>query len=146
MLGKEFGLLLFWLTISTLFACQGLRGLPDEALERTPRDTEEDLSSESASTDPFTLINAEIKEDSIFIEVQYSGGCADHDFRLIEQAPMVRSMPPKRLLQLYHESNDDPCRALIQEVRSIDLKPFRASPHGLTILRIDSLELMYRYD
>lgn len=146
MLGKDFGWLLVWLTVSTLFACQGLRGLPDEALERTPREMEDELPSESALSDPFTLINAEIKEDSIFIEVQYSGGCADHVFRLIEQAPMVRSMPPKQLLQLVHESNDDPCRALIQEVKSIDLKPFRASPHGLTILRIDSLELMYRYD
>lgn len=129
-------------------SCQRQKGLPKDAFDRPQSlSLQGEISEESEpiQTDPFDLIEAVIEGDQLRVLVEYGGGCATHDFRLVESAPMVRSMPPKRLLTLEHNGHDDNCRALIQEERTFDLTPYRGSPQGLTIVLLDSLSLTYRY-
>ena len=100
---------------------------------------------EPVSSDPFELVEATVEGDALNVLLMFGGGCAEHEFTLVESAPMVRSMPPKRLLTIQHNGHGDQCRALIQEERTFDLTPYRGSPQGLTILMLDTLRLTYRY-
>ncbi|MEN9639145.1 MAG: hypothetical protein RLZZ262_1013 [Bacteroidota bacterium] len=68
------------------------------------------------STDPFKVLSAQISDqDSLIVEVEYGGGCKDHEFRLVTNGNLKKSMPAQGTLYLEHESNDDMCRALIRQ-------------------------------
>lgn len=84
--------------------------------------------------------------DSLVVEVGYGGGCRVHAFELVRKAPMIRSLPPKWPLDLIHQANEDPCRAWVEERLAFNLMPFRASPHGVTMLLVGDTILTYRYD
>ncbi|HBP45055.1 MAG TPA: hypothetical protein DD635_04085 [Flavobacteriales bacterium] len=118
-------------------ACQDQRGLPKKAL---------DWSSSRPVSDPFEARDADIIGDSIFVQVSYSGGCAEHEFELQTLGPQVRSLPPKQQIILFHQANGDACRAHIEQTLSFSLHPFRMSPHGITVLLFNDTTLIYRYE
>lgn len=62
-----------------------------------------------------------LKDNSLFIAVSYSGGCEEHDFELIGNPLIMKSLPPKRTIQLYHNANGDSCRSLLNEILEIDI-------------------------
>lgn len=94
--------------------------------------------------DPFDLIDASIRGDSLLLSVRYGGGCSEHVFDL-ETGPMLKSLPPKQLLSISHDANGDNCRALIQRTIGFDLSPFKGSPRGITVIVLDGTELIYEY-
>ncbi|MDG2208871.1 MAG: hypothetical protein P8K81_02665 [Flavobacteriales bacterium] len=126
-------------------ACQEQKGLPYDAL-----DPETSPPAPSKSTmftvAPYVLLGAEVSGDSLYVNVQYGGGCGAHQFELQVAGPPMKSLPPKQMMQLEHKTSGDPCRALIQKVVTFDLKPYRLSPHGVTIILLDSLKIPYSYD
>ena len=62
-----------------------------------------------------------LKDNVLFIAVSYSGGCEEHDFELIGNPLIMKSLPPKRTIQLYHNANGDSCRSLLNEILEIDI-------------------------
>jgi len=76
-----------------------------------------------SESDPFILKSAVIdtEEKELIIEVQYSGGCAKHDFELIWPENIIAIFPPVYPIILNHEDNDDMCEALPTETLVIDL-------------------------
>jgi hypothetical protein len=76
--------------------------------------------------------------------VQYGGGCAEHTFELVA-GPMLKSLPPKQLLDVSHDAHGDNCRALLQTKIQFDLTPYRGSPRGITVIKIGDYELTYEY-
>lgn len=62
-----------------------------------------------------------LKDNTLFIAVSYSGGCEEHDFELIGNPLIMKSLPPKRTIQLYHNANGDSCRSLLNEILEIDI-------------------------
>jgi hypothetical protein len=127
------------------WGCQNQKGLPMEALgsELSPSMMPPVPAWEQAS---FEFISAEVEGDSLRVVVQYGGGCGDHQFSLVESGPAMKSLPPKQPIALVHETTGDPCRALIEETRMLDLSSFRRSPHGTTVILLESLILPYSYD
>jgi hypothetical protein len=81
------------------------------------------------STDPFTMLSQRVSGDTLFLQVQYGGGCKDHVFTMNTQLMWMKSLPPQLNLWLEHESNDDMCRALLTKELTFDLKGVR-SPTG----------------
>ncbi len=81
------------------------------------------------STDPFTMLSQRTSGDTLFLKVQYGGGCKEHVFTMNTQLMWMKSLPPQLNLWLEHESNDDLCRALITKELAFDLKGVR-SPTG----------------
>ena len=66
------------------------------------------------STDYYTIDSLFIINDCLNIWVSYGGGCGDADFKLYYSERIMTSMPPQTslLLQL---TDDDPCRAIVQQ-------------------------------
>lgn len=81
------------------------------------------ISSEAGglTNDPFMLKSAEIVDDFLRIEVQYSGGCEDHAFTLVWPEVMTMIYPPSFGIELYHDDNGDMCKALPLETLEFDL-------------------------
>ena len=98
----------------------------------------------SKASDHFELLDAKIEGDSLLLSVQYGGGCAEHTFELMA-GPMLKSLPPKQLLEISHDAHGDNCRALLQTKIQFDLTPYRGSPRGITVIKIGDYELTYEY-
>lgn len=97
---------------------------------------------------PYELLDATIVKDSLIVNVQYGGGCAEHVFELRQKGPMMKSLPPKQMLEVVHRTAGDPCRALILQRQAFDLKPWRGTPRGVTVILLENWKepLTYEYD
>jgi NigD-like C-terminal beta sandwich domain len=78
-----------------------------------------------AKGDAFNIGEMKIIGDSLYVNVEYSGGCKTHDFKMITHGNFLKSLPPKLPLFLEHKANEDNCRALKTEQLAFDLKPLR---------------------
>lgn len=87
-------------------------------------DINETYTSEG-KTDPFTTLSTKIIGDTLLVEVQYGGGCEQHEFTMHTNKIWMKSLPPQLNLWLEHQSNNDMCRALITETLFFDLKPIQ---------------------
>lgn len=72
----------------------------------------------SAST---TIINASVSGNLLELNISYSGGCEEHTFELYGATIIQKSLPPKRSIFLYHNSNNDSCRELIEKELIFDI-------------------------
>lgn len=125
------------LALLGIWGCQNQRGLPVDVLDR---------DCPKFESDPYDMKGIRVEGDSLVVEVGYGGGCRTHAFELMRKAPLVRSMPPKWPLDVVHRADGDRCRAWIQERLAFDLVPFRASPHGVTVLLVGDTLLTYSYE
>ncbi|MBX7052586.1 MAG: hypothetical protein K1X54_11170 [Flavobacteriales bacterium] len=89
------------------------------------------------STDPFDVLSTEVKGDMLILEIQYGGGCQEHDFSMTTNLMWMKSMPPQLNLYLEHENHDDNCRALITRKLAFDLKECRYSNGNVVVLIIN---------
>ena len=127
------------------YGCQDQKGLPCEALNPDVSPSME-LPGPTWAIASVDVISAEVVGDSLRVVVGYGGGCGDHRFSLMTSGPAMKSLPPKQPVVVVHESTGDPCRALIQNEQMFDLSGYKLSPHGMTIVLLDSLILPYSYD
>ena len=87
---------------------------------------------------PFKLLNVNVREEILFVEVSYSGGCNEHVFELIWPEVITAVYPPDFKVTLNHKDNDDPCDAIL--TRTLEF-PFSESglnfsPQAISELRI----------
>ncbi|MEM1094514.1 MAG: hypothetical protein AAGJ10_07915 [Bacteroidota bacterium] len=67
--------------------------------------------------DPVDVDSAWVANDSLYLDVGYSGGCAEHDFRLygMRTLSLITIFPPEGSVLLSHDSNGDRCEAYVTE-------------------------------
>ncbi|MDA8771733.1 hypothetical protein N9M80_01515 [Flavobacteriales bacterium] len=111
---------------------------------KDPQSASNEAQVRSRASDPFDLLGARIEGDSMMLDVRYGGGCQEHVFDL-DAGPMLKSLPPKQLLSIWHDAKGDNCRALFTKTIAFDLVPYRRSPHGITVIVLDGQELIYEY-
>lgn len=83
-------------------------------------------SGESCQTGdaPVTVVSTELRSHYVRLDLQYSGGCEDHDFAVWWSGGLVApSDPPKVQLQLQHYDHGDSCEALVSRSLWVDLSP-----------------------
>ncbi len=80
-----------------------------------------------AQGDAITINAVKVVGDSLYVDVQYSGGCKTHEFKMITNGNFMKSLPPQLPLFLEHNANKDNCRALKMETLKYDLKPLRSA-------------------
>jgi hypothetical protein len=98
------------------------------------------------NTDPFEIVSKSISHDSLFITVQYGGGCKDHGFKMITNLMWLKSKPPQLNLYLEHENNEDGCRALVNRTLGFDLRSIRnPSTDKIRLIINDNRESMLEY-
>ncbi len=97
-----------------------------------------DFTTESAAVD---ILSAEIKGTSIQLVVSYSGGCAEHSFRLIGSPVLTKSLPPQRAVKLIHTNNSDQCKKMITDTLLFDVTPLanNASKDKTVVLNLDGV-------
>ena len=95
----------------------------------------------------YSFKSVEIKGDTLYATVSYSGGCGEHNFSLEANGAMMKSLPPKQPLRILHRSTYDPCRARIVELFKYDISSYRGTPSGLTVILLENWNqhLSYNY-
>ncbi|MFH2034800.1 MAG: hypothetical protein ABIJ45_00210 [Candidatus Zixiibacteriota bacterium] len=83
-----------------------------------------DLEPDNIFIDPFNLNSVSIDNDTIDINLTYSGGCETHLVWLFMSPPIfAESSPVQANLYIRHFGNDDNCDALITANYMFDLAP-----------------------
>jgi hypothetical protein len=104
---------------------------------------------EPSKNDPVTITKLSIEGNILFIDVEYSGGCKDHDFRLFYNNIYMKSMPPKATLFLVHNANEDACREMISKTLSFNISaikdPNPKSKEVIVMVKGSDQAVSYRY-
>lgn len=79
------------------------------------------FSKRERESDSISILATKVIGNKLHINVSYSGGCKKHDFQLIGDSMISKSLPPIRSLKLIHLANDDKCKKLILEELVIDI-------------------------
>ena len=90
--------------------------------------------------DLFTINSYSTDGDILSINVQYSGGCEDHDFDLYFNGALKKSLPPQATLCLTHNSNGDICKALIQDTLEFNISELKQNNDSVIININDNKE------
>jgi hypothetical protein len=93
--------------------------------------------------DPLTIVGAAIAGDALLLDVEYGGGCEDHLIDICWDGVFAESFPVQAWVDVVHESNDDPCDAVVMEQREIDLTAMKTAwqegyqqEHGTIVLHV----------
>jgi hypothetical protein len=73
-------------------------------------------------SDLIEITYARIIENTLYLDVAYSGGCKKHDIQLVGSASIMKSLPPIRSIKLIHNSNNDSCREHITKTLAVDIR------------------------
>lgn len=100
----------------TLAGCD----LFDSPASRPPAQDRVIIVDAFASDTPMDAVDVDsawVANDSLYLEVGYSGGCADHDFRLYGMSTLspLTIFPPEGAVLLSHDANGDECEAYLTE-------------------------------
>ena len=101
-----------------------------------------DLDPDDLPDDHATITSARVAGRTLFLTVQYGGGCETHRLGLFAGTELGESLPPYALLRLAHDSGGDPCDALLSREVAVDLSPIvpLVQQSGGTALRFNLLE------
>lgn len=73
-------------------------------------------------TDPISISDIRVQGNKLLIDVNYSGGCAEHSFSVVGSAMIAKSLPPIRAIQLVHNANGDQCKKMEMKTLEVDVK------------------------
>jgi hypothetical protein len=89
---------------------------------------------ESNKGDDYTINSVEIVGNQLSVNVTYGGGCKEHEFELLGDQRIMKSLPPQMNVVLKHNANQDMCRALITTTIVFDLTPAQKYAGGQTLV------------
>ena len=137
---------LYFLTIS-LMGC-GLNSVP---LKTTPPADAQSIFLDpsvnpDAGIDVFQIKDAQQIGDYVVMDVSYSGGCAEHVFRLESRGDFTATYPPELNVTLKHDNNGDRCRGVIDNKLWFDLRPAQFDGTNRILLIITNTETTLEYN
>ncbi len=97
----------------------------------------------TATGDMYQIDSLHIKADTLFILVNYSGGCKEHSFELISNMRYAKSKPPKISVSLKHTGNDDSCRELISRELKFNIKKLQYKGSSPVIIKLGEKQITY---
>jgi hypothetical protein len=84
----------------------------------------------SKKSDAYSILDARIVGNKLFIEISYSGGCAHHKFECIGSEAISKSLPPQRSIKLIHDNDNDSCESMVKQTIEVDIQAFALSAAG----------------
>jgi len=75
--------------------------------------------------DPWTYLAHRVNGDTLVLDIQYGGGCAEHRFALLIDPAVMESQPVQGVARLAHDAGGDMCRALLTRTLRFDLSNLR---------------------
>lgn len=107
------------------------------------------LGDTGQASDPLEISNIVIEDNIMKIDISYSGGCQVHDYDLVGNYAVMKSMPPKRSVQLVHRAKGDNCRTVIKETLKFDISELAMDQKAGSeiILMVDGFkeEISYKF-
>ena len=82
-------------------------------------------SKAPAKSDSFSISKVIINKDQLLIEVEYGGGCEDHEFTFYWDGTFLKGNPQSVELMVIHDANNDSCEAQITETLKVDLSSIK---------------------
>ena len=100
----------------------------------------------NAPNDAFKLISVKITDHQMEVEVEYTGGCGDVNFKLIGHEEVKESLPPQRTVRLSLE-DDDNCGNVLRQKLSFALTPAQVQDYNELLLQLQDWTnpLSYKY-
>ena len=99
----------------------------------------------------YNITKVELNQNTLSIIVSYGGGCKVHDWALKGPKDFLKSLPPKKVLFLEHNSNGDRCRKVITDTLLFDVKstkyPGKAQDYSV-VLKLNGYlnkDIIYSY-
>ena len=119
-----------WTCLCIALFVLGLSGCDLFGPEPNPQPTDqvvvvEDPFDASFPMDPIVVDSAWVANDSLYLNVGHSGGCADHEYRLYGAQALspLTIFPPQGSVVLSHDANGDMCEAYLTPQLRFDLTP-----------------------
>lgn len=142
----------FALTLILLFACVTKKNSTTETSSPTPKDSKEqypqaEIDEFSKVNDAYDLKSVKIEGNFMIFEVSYSGGCEQHEFRLIGSKMLSKSLPPIRAIQLAHNGRGDKCKSIVTEKLkfSISNLAYNTDAGNKIILQLENYSPTFEY-
>jgi len=95
--------------------------------------------------DNFELEGISISGDYLLLSVSYSGGCQNHELNVLWDGELIKTFPPQVDLYLYHDSNDDLCKAKISEIFYLKLSNFNQDELVINFFDYNNVKYVVEY-
>jgi len=103
----------------------------------------------SAVSESFTIQEASINGNVLRVTVSYIGGCEEHQFELIGNPNIAKSLPPIRSIELVHKSNGDACKEKMEETLLINISNLAYKQEAGSVIKLNlsgwKEQLIYTY-
>ena len=130
----------------TIWSCKGTKKVSESNGNINDSVDEIVLSNkplDSLKTDYFSIDSVSMDNQTLFVYVNYGGGCGDVKFEMFYIPQLMTVMPHRRNLALKLTDND-PCREIIQKKLAYDLSVFdKEDRTGGVIININNSEFLY---
>jgi hypothetical protein len=106
------------------------------------------IIGEAPADNPSTQINrAVIKDNTLELEVSYSGGCEEQVFDLVGNEMIMKSFPPQRSVVLVRDSKGDNCREWLTKTLIFDITELHHNKKvdAVIVLRLEGFDEELRY-
>lgn len=115
-------IILFCLTIIVVSCgiCKHKKQNPDQTNPSTMITAS--IGETDQTSDNFSITDVRVKGNTLSIDVNYSGGCEEHQFEMVGSKNIAKSLPPIRSIQLVHKANGDKCKKLVMQTIEVDIK------------------------
>lgn len=110
--------LLIFSIVLLIFSCKSQKNAKNSTIETNSETMlKATIGDIETPSDLIQITGVTISGNIMSIDVNYSGGCGEHNFQLIGSENIAKSLPPIRSVKLVHIANGDACRKL--EVRTL---------------------------
>ncbi len=105
------------------------------------------LGEINAPSDPIEITAVRIEGNTMFIDMNYTGGCEEHTFSVVGSEMISKSLPPIRSVQLIHSAKGDQCKKLVEETLIVDISKlaYKQENGSMIFLLVNDLKNRIEY-
>ncbi|MBI3134949.1 MAG: hypothetical protein HYZ14_09790 [Bacteroidetes bacterium] len=143
---KSLAILTCTLLLPAVFSCGTVREKnqkKEETSDLQKAELVDNLDAFRNSAD-VTILDVRVVQNSLELDVEYSGGCETHEFRLLGSTMIQKSLPPKRGVLLFHDNKGDSCRSIESQTLRFDISVL-AYEGGEIILNLEGWKTPVSY-
>jgi hypothetical protein len=134
------------LIVFSLVSCAATREAKRDSKPDSVSEVRIDQAKEQSDRgDPFTIRDAFMQDDLLHIEVSFSGGCAEHEFKLISNQDYNNEYPPELWLFLNHDSKGDRCKSIQYKTLAFDVAKVQHPGSGILTLHVNDYKKPIKY-
>ena len=79
------------------------------------------LGAINVPSDPIEITAVRVEGNTMFIDLNYTGGCEEHTFSVVGSEMISKSLPPIRSVQLIHSAKGDQCKKIVEETLIVNI-------------------------